>query len=249
VAVLVYGFVRAGHRLADAVTRAGVRAIPVGSISALVASIADDAVLRDDDVDAYLDALIGALEDGPVLPVEFGTVADDDEDVKAQLELDADMLGRRLDQVDGLIEVRVDVDTDEAAAIRTLVATDPSLAHIVRSGGLPKNLSRRVALGEQIGVALAELSAALGRQMLERLGDLAVEHTERPSASVTELRHAFLIRADDLAAFDQAVGELRAELEPLHQLEYVGPLPAFDFTDARIEAGPRSESSAHRWGW
>src|SRR5690606_36262019 len=125
----------------------------------------------------------------------------------------------------------------------------PELDRATRAGRLPTSLQDRVALGEQIGFALADLGDALSEQLIARLGELAIAQSTRPSASVTELRHAYLIRADDLTAFDEAVQAIRDELDETYTLEYVGPLPPFDFTDVSLEAGPRTDETAPRWGW
>jgi hypothetical protein len=248
-AVLLYAVVREGHRLEGVARAAGARTVRAGAVAAVVVSVLEDAVLGDDDIDAYLDTLIDLIPAGPVLPVEFGTIAPDDESVRRQLEIVADDLSRRLDLLDGLVEVRIDIVADEARAIRRIVEATPELERATRGGAIPQSLPDRVALGEKISFALADVNEALGEQLLEHVGDLAVAHAVRPSATVTELRHAYLIRFDDLSAFDAAVQELRTELDETYTLEYVGPLPAFDFTDLELEAGPRADESQHRWGW
>ena len=247
-AVLVYGIVRPGHP-PRGLSHEQVRRVDVGPVAALVVPTDDDAVLDDDDVDAYLDTLIEALAHGPVLPVEFGTVAPDDDAVRAHLGVVADVFRRRLDDLEGLVEVRVDLTLDEVGAIRRIVANTPALERVARLGTLPSTLSDRVALGEQMSFALADLRDALGDQLLDRVGDLAVAHALRPSSSVTELRHAYLIRAEDLPEVDAVIDAFRAELDESFELEYVGPLPAFDFTEVELEAGPRSVQEGHRWGW
>jgi hypothetical protein len=249
VPILVHAVVRAGHPIGGVLRETGTRRVDAGAAAAVVVAIPDDAVLDDDDIDAYVDILVALLPDGPVLPVEFGTIAPDEEALRDYLMLMADDLSRRLDLLDGLVEVRVDLVADEAHAIREVVHATPELEHATRAGRLPTTLQDRVALGEQIGFALAELCDALSEQLIARLGKLAVAQATRPSTSVTELRHAYLIRADDLPAFDEAVQEIREVLDETHAIEYVGPLPPFDFTNVELEAGPRRDDPARHWGW
>lgn len=240
-AVLVCGIVPS----APAHPPATLRLVQSGMLAAAVHDLPDDAALSDEDAELYFDGLVELLARGPVLPVRFGTVAPDDHAVCREL-LDpaGDELAERLDLLKGLVEVRINVELDAADETRRLVGASPTRRRRWRASA-SASLEDRIEIGQEIGEVLGELRDLLGDQLVERLGDLAIAHAQVRSDEVTELRHAYLIRADDLAAFDHKVQELRASL-PACSIEYVGPLPPFEFTDVDlgVTTGERS-----RWGF
>jgi len=245
-ALLVCGVVRSGHPVllgapasADAI--ANVRFVRAGALAAVVCDLPGDAISCEDDARRYLGTLIALLPGGPVLPIRFGTLAPDEDAVRELLDDADDELAHRLDALEGLVEVRLQIDGDLDAELRALVAASPALAR-----ARPERLDERVQRGAQISARLAERRDELGEQVRARLQPLAVAHTTVRSQIATELNHAYLIRAEALCEFDQAVQELRDELGERYAIEYAGPLPAFEFTDRPYGAHPPARS---RWGW
>ncbi|HEX8106331.1 MAG TPA: GvpL/GvpF family gas vesicle protein [Kofleriaceae bacterium] len=245
-ALLVCGVVRSGHPVPlgtpapdDAI--ASVRFVHAGGLAAVVRDLPDDAVPGEDDASRHVDALIALLRGGPVLPIRFGTLAPDEDAVRELLEGAGDELARRLDALDGLVEVRLQIDGDLDAELQALVEASPALARV-----RPERLDDRVRRGEQISARLAERRDELGEQVLARLQRLAVAHTTLRSQIATEVKHAYLIRAEALHEFDEAVQTLRDELGERYAIEYAGPLPPFEFTELSHGAQAPARS---RWGW
>lgn len=219
---------------------ADVRLVRCGALAAAVREMPDDAVPCDDDANLYLDALIALLRGGPVLPVRFGTLAPDEDAVCELLDTTAEDLAHRLDVLDGLVEVRLQIAADLDAELRTLVDASPELARV-----RPEQLDDRIRQGERISAELAERQDELGERVLSRLQQHAVAcRTLRPQAA-TEVRHAYLIRAEALAEFDEAVRALSDDLGDGYAIEYAGPLPPFEFTDLSDDA----PAARPRWGW
>jgi hypothetical protein len=246
VALLVCGVVRSRHpdphgTPAPGDAMANVRLVHCGALAAAVREMPDDAVPCDDDATLYLDALIALLRGGPVLPIRFGTLAPGDEAVRELLDDAAEDLAHRLDVLDGLVEVRLQIAADLDAEIRALVETSPELARV-----RPKQLDDRVRQGERISAELAERQDGLSEYVLARLQRHAVAcRTIRPQAA-TEVRHAYLICAETLAEFDEAVRDLSDDLGDRYAIEYAGPLPPFEFTD--LSYGEHAPARP-RWGW
>ncbi|GAA2708275.1 GvpL/GvpF family gas vesicle protein [Micromonospora olivasterospora] len=255
--VVVYGLVRSAHQAPEGLAGVGeppgpVRLIRNEHVAVAVSDVIDEA-LRDDDAVAFLDVLRTLLEGGPVLPVRFGTVAPDDDAVATEiLEPLADEGADRLDQLDGLVEVQLILTADEDAELRELLASSPELRRMVaesRQGAADLNL--RISVGEQVSEALGERRAELSEDLVGRLGPLAVDHGARVRDEVTTLTQFYLVRAQDLGQFDDAVQQLRDDLGDRYDIEYVGPLPPLDFASGQVQVPqPRPrESTSGRWGW
>ncbi len=240
--LLVYGVIRASHRDPS---EEGVRFLRERRLIAVVREIDDDAVLNEDDARAYLNVLTALLAGGPVLPVQFGTVAPDEEAVRTELLRNTgEDLERSLDRLEGMIELRVRIDASPEAEIDRLLVESPDLRHVVRAHGR-EPLSVRVELGRQASLQLAARRDKLGEDVHSRLAVHAEAHASLATHSVTELHQAYLVRADKLGEFDDAVSALRQELGETYEIEYVGPLPAFDFTDVEIDPN----GQRRHWGW
>lgn len=78
-------------------------------LAVVVADVRGDAV-------SHLDVLCELVRTGPLLPLRFGTVAPDDDAVRAEV-LRAG-LASQLDRLDGLVEVRVQLEFDERPRAR-----------------------------------------------------------------------------------------------------------------------------------
>lgn len=249
-ALLVCGVVRSRHpdphgSPAPDPAMANVRLVRCGALAAAVREMPDDVVPCDDDANLYLDALIALLRGGPVLPVQFGTLAPGDDAVRELLDAAAEDLAHRLDVLDGLVEVRLQIAADLEAEIRAIVEASPALAGVRR-----EQLDDRIRQGERISAELAGRRDELSEHVLACLERQAVAcRTIRPQAA-TELRHAYLIRAEALAEFDEAVRGLSDDLGEGYAIEYAGPLPPFEFTEEFTDLPHGAHAPARpRWGW
>lgn len=258
----VYGVVRAGH---PPVAVKGVGAPPVdvrlvesGPLTAAVSDVDDDFLVEENDARTHVHVLIELLGGGPVVPIRLGTVAPDDNAVRAEV-LDAARpdLVDCLDALDGKVELHVDVDDNEAEAIAAVAGTGPMRA------GEPLDVASALELGQRVAELLIEHRQHLADEIVAKLRPLAIRDTPRAVIEGPEdpvLRWAFLINTDDLASFDEAVAGVRAAYPNL-AVRYVGPLPAAHFVDwrARADASADAQLPDHAthdtfqangsWGW
>jgi hypothetical protein len=227
-----------------------VRLVESGPVAAAVTEVTGDFGIRDDDAPAHLDVLVRLLTDGPVLPLRFGTVAPDDAAVRAEV-LDAARaeLLERLDSLDDLVELHVDVDDDETEAIAA-IARSTELAV-----GPATDLTSKLELGREIAELIVEQRRQLADEILSELRPFAVHDVPRSLIRGPEdpvLRWAFLVRRDDVENFDQAVVAVRSH-HPKTAVRYIGPLPPAHFIDWQQdipEDRVAGSFSAHSgWGW
>ncbi|MGH8868342.1 MAG: GvpL/GvpF family gas vesicle protein [Actinomycetes bacterium] len=241
----LYGVVRHGHPVPPdlvGVRSGGVRLVESDAVAAVTTDVPDDIEVTEDDAERHLEVLTALVADGPVLPLRLGTVAPDEDAVRAEV-LDAlDDLPEQLDALDGLIEVHVDVGDDEDTRLRAVLEEDPALR--ARAGtSAASDLEERVGLGEAVAARLAEHRAVDGDAVAEWLAPIAVASTLRGEDDGWVLRAAYLIREVDLRRFDEALERLHAEYGGALSFSRVGPLPVFSFA---VDSG-RGGSS--RWGW
>jgi hypothetical protein len=247
----VYGVVRADHPRPD-VKGVGsppgkVRLVRSGPLAAAETVLPDDFVVQDEDGRAHLKVLTKLLANGPVVPLRMGTVAQDEAAVRTEV-LDAarPALVERLDALDGLVEVHVDADDDEAEAI-----TD-----IARAAGLAPavgDMSARLDLGRQVAELLVEKRQQLAEEIVAELRPFAVHDVPRSMIRSPEdpvLRWAFLVRRDAIDQFDDAVIAVRSH-HPTTSIRHIGPLPPSHFIDwhSDAEADADSFSAPSSWGW
>lgn len=241
----VIGVVRQGHPPVKAV---GVQLVESGPLAAAVLGIDADAELTEEDAARHLDLLILLLRGGPVLPLAFGTVSPDEEAVRTEvLDPAADELRQRLDAVDGLVEVRLEIFFDERSVLREVMQDDPRLQQLAadtRDG--QSALDTRIALGQAVSGRLSEWRQAQSTRLLPTLAAAAQDVVELASREPLQQRWAFLVRTDALEALDEAVGKIRTALGTTAAMEYVGPLPVYSFLgEPQVEPVPRRSA----WGW
>jgi gas vesicle protein GvpL/GvpF len=248
----VYGIVRAGHPPVDprGVGRppGEVRLVESGPIAAPVSEVPDDFAVDEADARAHVHVLIELLSGGPVIPLRLGTVAPDDAAVHTEV-LDpvrAEMV-TLLDELDGLVELHVDADDDEAEAIAAVAASAP------RPADGSDDLGAKLELGEAVASLLTQQRQRLAEAIVGRLRPLAVRDVPRSVIEGPEdpvLRWAFLVQADDVVNFDEAVIGIRSEY-PSMSIRYVGPLPPAHFVEWDPQAPENADSfrGGGNWGW
>jgi hypothetical protein len=250
----VYGILRGGHP-PPAQRGLGrppgeVRIVESGPIAAAVSEVGEEQPITEDDARTHLHVLIDLLAGGPVLPLRLGTVAGSEDQVRQDvLDARAGELAPALDALNGVVELQLDVDDDEAESLAAITA-----ASLGRHAAAPMDLSATVELGQQVAGVLMEHRQQVADEVVGALRHLAVDDVARSVIRGPEdpvLRWAFLVRLDDLHRFDEAIVSLRAE-NPTLSFRYVGPLPAAHFVD-RIEVAAQQASDTFRgdgsWGW
>ncbi|TFE30183.1 GvpL/GvpF family gas vesicle protein [Frankia sp. B2] len=258
--VIIYGITRSGHP-APMPPPPGighppgqVHLVRFGPLAAAVSVTADVGILGESEAVRHLDILQRLLAGGPVLPLRFGTVAPDEaavcREVLAPL---ADEMPDRLDALEGLVELHLDVEEDERSALTEVLPGSPFV------GVTPSaDLDARIRLGQQVADLVIARRQRQADAILDLLRPLALsDRPRRPHGGADDpvLSWAFLLRDAAVDAFDAAVADLRRAC-PYFTIEYVGPLPAIDFAEDPTgppEAGDTADADAFggtgRWGW
>ncbi len=205
--------------------------------AALVSEVPTGRVrLGRDEVLLHARVLERALARGPVLPMRFGVVMDDAEEVRDRL-LDehGPELKAQLTEMEGKVEIRIRAAYDEQSLLRDIVREHPEIATLRKSlAGRSENASYydRIRLGELIAAAVERHRELDAQAIVEALGGraLAVATAESSHERVV-VQASFLVERNRLAEFDAAVDQVADGYGGQIRFKYTGPLPPHSFVE------------------
>jgi hypothetical protein len=233
----VYAFTGTSHPLpVDRMAGVGERKPPVrvvrqDGLTAVVSDAPERLRAKRRDVEAHervLDTLFAA---GTVLPMRFGTVAADDEAVKAELASGAKRYTKLLSRLKGKVEVNVKALHREEAVLRELLLDSQELRDrgeaLRASGG--GSQQDKVAFGERLSAALDERRSRDAEQLVAELRPHASAVKLGPPVDGCFVNVSFLLGATDRERFEASLAELRQERSRLMEIRLYGPLPPYSF--------------------
>jgi gas vesicle protein GvpL/GvpF len=239
VAQYVYGIVSA---TATAPRGRGIGGAPLRLVvgdgaAALVSEIAAGHVrLGRDAVLVHSRVLDRALARGPVLPMRFGVVMHDAEEVRSRL-LDehGPELRTQLTEMDGKVEIRIRAAYDEESLLRDVVREHPEIASLRASvAGRAEDAGYydRIRLGELVAAAIERHRELDAHAIVEALGEhaIAVEVGE-PNHERVALQASFLVERGRLDAFNAVVDQVAEGYGGRMRFKYTGPLPPHSFVE------------------
>jgi hypothetical protein len=231
-----------GTRPVELVRAAGrpvlVTRVPLAELEdgALERGLTDPAWLGEN-ATAHERVLAEAMRTGPVLPLRFGTIFRDEEQLRAALEPHARLLGDALSRLEGRAEWDVKVLCDLAALRAWIEDTSPRIAAAASGGGggdgeaylRRKHLER--AISREADSAIDEI----GRLTFDSLAALA--DAAAPAAASSEAEGRVVVRADAYLVREDGAGEFWRAAEETETLladrgievRVAGPLPPYHF--------------------
>lgn len=192
-----------------------------------------DAPRSRDDLLTYAHVLESLAEETAVIPVQFGTIAPDDDAIRRDvLDQQHDDLVALLDVFADVVQVTVDVRHREDAALREVLLRDPDLVVLRDQVRTPSaGQADKVRLGEAVSMALDELRRQDAALVLDRLAPHAHAVAENEPRGVDAVSNvAFLVDRDHVP-MDEAVTRLGEQLGGRAQVRYVGPQPPYSFLE------------------
>lgn len=235
----VYGIVEA---TATAPRGRGIAGAPLRLLAgedaaALVSEIGPDRLrLGRDEVLVHARVLERALARGPVLPMRFGVVMDDAEEVRGRL-LDehGPDLRAQLTEMQGKVEIRIRGAYDEALLLREVMRERPEISALQRSvAGRSEDASyyERIRLGELVAAAVERHREIDARAIVEALGGHALAVvTGEPRHERVVVQASFLVERSHLAKFNAAVDQVAEGYGGQIRFKYTGPLPPHSFVE------------------
>ncbi|MFF9838466.1 GvpL/GvpF family gas vesicle protein [Streptomyces sp. NPDC013740] len=231
----VYSITAATHpcRL-DGLTGVGaepapVRVVTAGRLRAVVSDIEEEIRPKRRDLSAHQAVQERLMADGPVLPLQFGYTAPDDQAVVRVLEERADAYLEALERLRGCAEYHVRASRDQDALLREILRDSDrarSLNDRIRGGDADPRLP--LELGEIVAGEVQRRQESLSDELARMLVPLAQEHRAHAPADGDVLNLSLLVRDDDKDDLLRAQARLAEQAEGV-EFRFSGPLPPYSF--------------------
>jgi hypothetical protein len=169
-----------------------------------------------------------------VLPVRFGTLAEDDDDVRAMLELEYGEYRALLEGMRGKMEVGLKAVFDERLIYREIVASSPEISRRREAvAELPPDRAhwQLVEIGRMVEHALEIEKARVREEIVGALRGACCDFrlTDRLLGERMIMNAAFLVERAREAAFDREVDALAERYGQRIKFKYVTGFPPFNF--------------------
>lgn len=206
------------------------RAVKTRTLGAVVSDAPPDLRAKRRDLVAHQSVLERLMTDGAALPMRFGLVGPDDEQVLAALEGDRDSYIARLTELDGRLEYNLKVARAEESLLRDILAESGEvrrLSEYTRQN--PGAQDEKVALGELVSREIQLRQSAVAAELLAALTPSAERSSKADPTKTHFFNVSFLVKRDEAAAFSQAVHEEAERRGDDYDFSLNGPLPPYSF--------------------
>ncbi|QGK71332.1 hypothetical protein GIY23_19015 [Allosaccharopolyspora coralli] len=235
----LYGLVATSHPArVDGLTGVGappaqVRTLVAGDIVAIVSDAPEGLRAKRRDVLAHEDVLEKLCAQGATLPMRFGVVGEDDDAVVEEVSGRSEEYTDLLTRLTGQVEINVKATHHEDEVLRQVLLDDSDLRayheRIQSDGG--GSHEERIAFGEKVANAVEQRAAQDADVLIGHLSRLADRRHIGPPVGETFLNASFLVGAEEIQHFEEAVEALREQVDWLLDLRVRGPLPPYSFTE------------------
>jgi hypothetical protein len=185
---------------------------------------------------AHTIVLEEVMRDHTILPVRFGIVAPSEAAVRQQLLVRrADELRRRLDEMDGHVELGLKAMWFENTAFGEVITENAAIRALrdrLANRAPEESYYERIKLGELVEQALGRKREADSHAILAALRPVVAMAQVNPVISDRMvLNAAFLVAREREADFDRVIQALDAAMGSRMMFKYVGPVPPYNFVN------------------
>lgn len=179
------------------------------------------------------------MSESPILPVKFGTILKNEEEVKSVLEKGYFFLRNTLRKIEDKIELDLVCFWNEQKAAQMASRESQEVQNWqkrIAKKGKP-TLEDKIALGKLVAQYLATKKEKLSSQILRMLKKEAVKNCPHALADVNMvLNQAFLVQKENEERFNHALNIVDSQLADLVKFRLVGPLPPYSFATVVIKS-------------
>ncbi|MCL6732047.1 GvpL/GvpF family gas vesicle protein [Streptomyces neyagawaensis] len=218
-----------------------VRILREGELAAIVSDAPEGLRPKRKDLLAHQNVLSEAGGGGSVLPMRFGSVAQDDAAVTGVLAERAEHYRERLGALDGKVEYNVKASHDEQGVLHRVMSENAELRSLAEAnrkadGGTYED---RLRLGEMVAGAVQQREAEDAAELQRALEAAATAVSVGPESSGWLANVSYLVDRQSAEVFLAAVEQFRKS-HPHIELRVNGPLPPYSF----VEPGPVRHAEA-----
>ncbi len=185
--------------------------------------------------------------DVPVIPLKFGTYADNDEQILDILRVGRSEFARALDEYASKVEVDLAAFWGDLKPVLAEIAGDEAIVSAKAQIGnqTQATTAQRVHLGQLVKELLDKRNKTITERLLltlrSRWPNIVVSPSRDDSAI---LNAAVLIGRDEETQFDQVLEQLDADHAGRVTFRRVGPLPPYSFATVEIKTVPGNRLNA-----
>ncbi len=246
--VYVYGIVPADATPGRDLTGVGdppgpVTVIRCGHVAALVSQVSAPWSLGSPrDLTRHAQILDSSASSVPVLPMRFGTMLADEDEVACELlEPNHDLFATALGELAGRVQYVVKARYDEEAIIREVLSENAQAARLrerIRGSAPGLTGSARIRLGEIVSRAIAAKRYNDTRVVTARLdGHCEASVIREPKHERDAVHMAVLVRTGKQDGLQRTLGDLAREWRGRVDLRLLGPMAAYDFVATSATGG------------
>lgn len=209
---------------------APLRTVRTGDLTAVVSDAPGGLRAKRRDVAAHQAVLERLMADGAVLPMRFGLVGPDDEQVAAALDENRDGYKERLAELGNCLEFNLKVSRDEDDLLTEIVHSSDEIRRLNEATRAnPAAQSEKMRLGELLAQEISARQERTSREITERLSPAARKTATGETLQDTLLNVSFLVDRDQAAAFSEAVHQEARRHSEAYTIRLNGPLPPYSF--------------------
>lgn len=235
----VYGVTEAGVRAprAEGVDGARVRLLASSGLAAAVSAAPAEIRARRRHLLAHQTVLGELARQGPVLPMRFAVLAQDEDTLVSYLREQRHHFEAQLERIRGCVEMNVKGET-VPGCFEDLVLRNEKLRDLARRTRRRPDYDANVRLGEALARAVTREGRRAAREVLAGLTPLARRTAQGDVDDTVVLSGSFLVPEDAEQDFRRAVEDQARRHGTRIRLSVTGPLPCYSFVNAPTTAAP-----------
>lgn len=199
-------------------------------VSAVVSDVLDDYKMELEQAKIHDETLRKIMQLHAVIPMSFGIIAKDEEEVKNMLKRGRVKLKKTLEKVDNKLQVNVKISWDKAI-FSSIMDEHVEIQKLVSQAKNNVNASLKIELGKKVKMILDEKRSEYLAEIGCSLKSLSCESEEnRINDEDTLVNLAFLLDKNLERDFYGKLDELEQKYKGKLKFVAVGPLPPYNFT-------------------
>jgi hypothetical protein len=179
------------------------------------------------------------MQEGALLPMSFGVIAEGPDAVRRILTLNRDAFVEQLRHVENKVEMSLVVKYDIPNIFEYFVRTHPELKAYrdqLFGGGRQPSEDDKIELGRLFDRILRDDRAELTQQVVEVLAPLCAAIKENPPRGESGVMNlACLVARDGQERFEHGILEAAGRFDDNFSFDYSGPWPPYNFVEVSLQ--------------